>query len=373
MPKTRFKKKVKSGNTYYFYRLRHKNLLKPRDLYGNTVKELQEKIDKLVYELDRGVQSDKSPFGDYMELWLEAVHLIDKKKSTCEKYRGAFSNYIKLSPIASVRLCDLTPLHVQEYYLRLVDGGVSAPLLRVIHGLISQCIRYAYTQNKVLMDFSRSLILPKTTKKKMDHTRRASRTLTYEEEKSLLKACKGTTFEPFIVTALNTGLRRGELLALTWDDVDFEKGLITVNKSYRPQTGTSSPKTETSNRQVPIPRSVITMLRKQKVEQLELHFKIPDRFVWHNLVFVNKNGGHLAATTLNRALKSFSEQMGLPEGETVNVHDFRDTYASRLYEKTKDLKMIQTLLGHADFNTTADVYTHVSAEEQKTFIDAVLN
>lgn len=118
-----------------------------------------------------------------------------------------------------------------------------------------------------------------------------------------------------------------------------------------------------------MPLPVANILRNEKRKQLELAEKLPDRFVWENLVFTNDKGAHIAATSLGRALSEFSEKIGMED--SINVHDFRDTYATRLYERTKDLKMIQALLGHSDFSTTADIYTHVSIEEKKKVVNSV--
>lgn len=369
MPRTKFRKKVKNGNTYFFYRLNHPSLIRPRDLYGKTVTELQDKIDKLTYDLDRGIHSDKCVFVEYMALWMEAVLLIDKKHATIQKYNGLFNKYIKESPIANIQLNKLNSLTLQDWYKKLVKNGVSSPLLHSINNLICQCVHYAYCQNKIVTDFSKQIMLPKVQKKKMDGTRRKSRALSIEQEDALLKVCKGTKWEAFILTAINTGMRRGELMALTWDDVDFERGIITVNKSYRQPSGTTSPKTKSSNREIPMPLPVANILRNEKRKQLELAEKLPDRFVWENLVFTNDKGAHIAATSLGRALSEFSEKIGMED--SINVHDFRDTYATRLYERTKDLKMIQALLGHSDFSTTADIYTHVSIEEKKKVVNSV--
>ena len=102
MARTTYKKKMKNGKEYYFFRLRHKNLKSPRDLYGNTVKELDKKIKDLTFELDHGVQNNKECFENFFESWLFEVNFINKKPSTKERYEGLYRNYIKDSSISSI-------------------------------------------------------------------------------------------------------------------------------------------------------------------------------------------------------------------------------------------------------------------------------
>ena len=103
MAKTIYKKKVKNGKEYYFYRLRHKNLLKPKDIYGSSVKELESKIKTITKELDYGV-NNKELFGNFLCDWLFDVHCVDIKPSTKERYEGIYRNYIKNSEISKIKL-----------------------------------------------------------------------------------------------------------------------------------------------------------------------------------------------------------------------------------------------------------------------------
>ena len=118
-------------------------------------------------------------------------------------------------------------------------------------------------------------------------------------------------------------------------------------------------------RQVPIPRFLVEKLKQHKVEQNKRRLLLSNKYKNLNLVFPNDFGNYLAATTVGRALIDFAKEIGL---ESLNLHDFRDTYATRLYEKTKDIKMVQSLLGHSDIATTANIYTHVSLEEQSKYV-----
>ncbi|MEG1107166.1 MAG: site-specific integrase, partial [Eubacterium sp.] len=170
MPRTKYKKKIKNGNSYYFCRFRHKNLRQPKDLYGKTVLELDEKIDQLKFALDRGVTSSKASFGDYMKRWLDTVQSINKKTGTIQGYYTTFNTYIIGSPLHDIRIQEVTALDVQEYFeylmhdhTEIVDGkpqlikGKSINVIQSIKKLICPCIRYAFANQKILVDFSQSI------------------------------------------------------------------------------------------------------------------------------------------------------------------------------------------------------------------------
>lgn len=367
MPRTKYRKKTKNGNTYYFYRLRHKNLRSPRDLYGKSIAELEEKINALKYELDRGVTSSNAYFGDYLNKWLTDVRLNGKKPNTAKRYTGLYEKYIKPYPIANIQLKSLTSLDIQEHYKKLVSEGVSKSTIKILSNIVHPCVRYAFSQNKILTDFSRSIIIP-DAKDKLTGTRRASRALLPDEEQALLKACNGDKWELLIITALNSGLRAGELMALTWNDIDLDKRLLSVNKTYNSKskgTPITSPKTKSSIRKVPLPSFLIPLLKKRRVEQIEEKLKAGSKYTDNNLVFCNAFGRYLASTTIINALKGYAKEIGI---DSLNMHDFRDTYATKLYYETRDLKMIQTLLGHSNISTTADIYTKVSVEEASKYV-----
>ncbi|MEG1330571.1 MAG: tyrosine-type recombinase/integrase, partial [Eubacterium sp.] len=111
-------------------------------------------------------------------------------------------------------------------------------------------------------------------------------------------------------------------------------------------------------------------LRKHKAKQSERILLYANKYENNNIVFANPTGKHMNESSNTLALKKITEANGM---EKITVHDFRDTYATRLYEQTSNLKMIQQLLGHSDITTTANEYTHVSLHESTQFIRALDN
>ena len=108
MPKSIYRKRVISGTEYFFYRLRHDNLRKPKDLYAKTEKELKAKIKKLNNELDHNIQSNKNSFGIFFSDWLFDIKFVEIKPSTKIKYETVYRNHIKNSEIADIKIKELT-------------------------------------------------------------------------------------------------------------------------------------------------------------------------------------------------------------------------------------------------------------------------
>ncbi len=374
MAKTIYKKKIKNGKEYYFYRLRHKNLLRPKDIYASSVKELDTKIKTLVNELDNGISNNKECFETFICDWLFDVHFIDIKPSSKERYEGIYRNYIKNSKISSIKLNDLTSKDIQNYYNYLIKKGKTVNSIKNLNKIIAPCIRYAYNNNKIIKDFSKSIVLPKETEEKRLNKINEVQPFSLEEQKKFINAIKGHDLEVLFITALNTGLRQGELLALTWDDFDFDDNTVTVNKTVKYISDVSkegrgncnitvqTPKSEASNRTISIPELLTKRLKKYQLQQKELKLKMANLYIDNRLVFCNIYGGYLDSSNVRKRFKRILINNGFKDKK---FHDLRHTYATRLFELKEEPKTVQSLLGHSNISITLDTYTHVLESMKK--------
>lgn len=365
LSKTTYKKKLKNGKEYYFYRLRHKNLKKPKDIYGSTVKELESKIKTLTNELDNNINDNKEYFGTLLKDWLYNVHLINKKPSTKERYDSIFRNYIEDSPIYNLKLKDLSSTDIQNYYKDLLYRGKSAATIKNLNKLIAPSIRYAYNNNRIIKDFSVAIVLPKDDEEIKLTKVSEVKPFSLQEQIQFLDTIKGHELELLFITALDTGLRQGELFALTWNDIDFKKGCISVNKSFKSvkniDTGEyeniiQTPKTSKGIRIVPIPTHLIDKLTQYRLEQKTLKLKMSNLYEDNRLVFCNQYGKYLDSSNV---LKKFKKILKDSELKDRKFHDLRHTYATRLFELGENPKTVQDLLGHSNISITLDTYTHV--------------
>ncbi len=368
MAKTIYKKKIKNGKEYYFYRLRHENLKNPKDIYAKTVKELEAKIRDIKYNLEHDIVNNKKCFETFFTDWLFDVHFSHLKPSTKENYEGVYRMYVKNSSLSKIKVKDLKLIDIQKFYNNLVSNGCTIIRIKNIHKIIRPFIRYLYNNNIIIKDFSASIVLPKEDEKTKLEKENKIIPFTLEEEKKFLEAIKGHHLEMLFATALYSGLRQGELFALTWDDINFEKTYIDVNKTYKyiadvSRDGRSSghssiqtPKTSKSIRKVPIPQFLVKMLLQYRNEQRLQKIKYADVYQDNNLVFCNKLGAYLVDSTVARQYKNILKNNHIP---TRKFHDMRHTFATRLFELGEEPKTVQELLGHSTVSITLNTYTHV--------------
>lgn len=368
MAKTTYRKRTINEKEYYFFRLRHKNLTKPKDLYDSTVKGLNAKIKQATKELDNNISDNKQLFGAFVCDWLFDVHCINVKPSSKERYEGVYRNYIKSSPLSGIKLRDLSAKDIQDYYNNLIKKGKTVNIVKNINKVIAPAIRYAFDTNKIIKDFSRSVVLPKESEDTKLNRVSEVQPFTLEEQQSFISAISGHELEVLFLTALNTGMRQGELLALTWNEIDFKENTIKVNKSIKLVSDVTkegrvsskiivqTPKSAASNRTITIPEFLTKRLEKYQLQQKELKLKMANLYEDNDLVFCNIFGRYLDSSNVRKRFKKVLSDNKIKERK---FHDLRHTYATRLFELGEDPKTVQTLLGHSSLSMTLDTYTHV--------------
>ncbi|AQS08342.1 transposase [Clostridium saccharobutylicum] len=390
MAKTIYEKKVKNGKEYYFYRLRHKNLTTPRDLYALSVKELDEKIKAILTDLDFNITNTKESFEAFFRDWLFDVRFLTLKPSTKERYEGVYRNYIKNSPLSNIKIKDITLSDIQTYYNKLVKSGHSVNCLKMINKLIAPCIRYAYNNSMIIKDFTGAIVLPKETEETKLNKASKVQPFSLDEQRRFVKAIKNHELEMLFITALNSGLRQGELLALTWSDIDFDRHYIDVNKTAKYVANVSSngrehskiiiqtPKTIKGNRKVSIPPTLTQQLKIYRFKQLEQKSLLLNLYQDNNLVFCTKFGKYLDSGNIRKRFNKIIDSINDNEKDEYKkisprkFHDLRHTYATRLFELGEKPKTVQELLGHSDISVTLGTYTHV-LESMKIIAASKLN
>ena len=173
-------------------------------------------------------------------------------------------------------------------------------------------------------------------------------------------------FKTAVTLTLYTGMRRGEVCGLNWSDIDFENGLININKAvtYTPETGLQEGQTKTrgSKRIISIPDSMLALLKVYKKEQLKIRFSMGDQWIVSDKVFTNDSGGLLSPDTLSAWFKHFLKRHDLLD---IHYHTLRHTAATLLIAGGVDVATVSKRLGHSDKSTTLNIYTHAIKSADK--------
>jgi integrase len=172
--------------------------------------------------------------------------------------------------------------------------------------------------------------------------------------------------------AIYTGMRRGELLALKWADLDLDAGALFVQRSLsRGQTSRleeGEPKSQSGRRRIALSPSVVESLKRHRVRQLEHRLAVAEMYEDRGYVFANDTGGYLHANTLYRRFHDLIIRADVP---VIRFHDLRHTSATLLLAEGVHGKIVQERLGHANIAMTLDLYSHVTSDTQRQAADAL--
>lgn len=346
-----------------------------KEFYGKSKKDAEDKRDEYINGIRQGLNTDHKDvvLGKLMHTWLFEIMRVKSKYSTFERYEGIFRNYVVNSEIYGVRLSDLKTIQVQRYYNALYSDGKTSSVIENLNKLLKSFLYYAVDEGYILKNpcSGKKIIIPRGKKSENTEIEIFS-----DNEISLLKkALAGHKHKCLILLALGTGLRQGELLALKWDDINFDTCELTVNKSIKKVKIISadgvgerkfveqSPKTKTSNRIVPIPSNLIKVIEEHKTIQEKQKSEAGTSYIDNNLIFATETGTPIVVKNLFNSYKKLLANAGIPHKK---FHALRHTYATKLFERNIPLKTVQILLGHSDISITANIYTHVMPKEKVT-------
>lgn len=348
---------------------------KRKSFSGKTQKEVRAKEREYYAALENGtyVEPNKITVGQWMDKWLKEFKFGYIGERTYDEYESHIRVHFNPN-IGNIKLQNLKTEHIQALYNKMYKNGegLSATTVKRNHVTLRQCLEKAVELNYINKNPAKYCTLPK---EKKDTQYKA---FTAEEIKKIMKVLNAeNTYEVLIMLDFATGLRQGEILALTWEDIDFENSCLTVNKALsqikvrdaegntikddnlkKRKTIVKQPKTESSNRVIPLPQNIIYTLKKHKLRTAEINLKYGIPVNDSNLVFPSEVGTKLNASNLGRHWEeSVLKKAGVAYQK---FHCIRHTFTTQLLEKGVNFKTIQYLLGHSSIRTTLDIYSHVS-------------
>ena len=328
---------------------------KYRYLYGKTRQAVAEKLTKAMADRDGGLIFDtgKVTLGGYLDRWLADSVKGTVRTSTYERHEEIVRLHIKPS-LGRVGLKKLTPAHVRGLYSEKLDSGLLAPAtVRKIHSTLRKALSQAVSDGLVHRNAA-DVKAPRPTPEEM-------RPLSEDEARTFLEAVRrtGERFEALYVLAITTGLRRGELLGLRWEDVDLERGRLRVGRALVREGGRhilGETKTRRGRRQINLTPGTVSALKAHRKKQLEGKMRLAGLHKDQGLIFASEVGTPVNPENLvKRSFKPLLKEASLPE---IRFHDLRHTCATLLLGRGVHPKLVQELLGHATIAMTLDTYSH---------------
>src|SRR5215216_3058400 len=314
---------------------------KRRHVSGKTKEEARKALREARSGADHGLVFDAARLtvAEYLDRWFKDSVQGSVRRSTYESYRRQARRYITPA-VGRVRLKALTPVHVQGLYREMQERGLSARTVEYTHAVL---------WSMVPRNVCDAVDVPQVRREEMHP-------LTPEQARRFLDAARGERLEALYVVAVHAGLRPGELLALGWEDVDLDRGVLHVHRALSDGEFTT-PKTKRSRRRIDLSAGSIAALKKHRIRQLEERIARAGLWQDHGLVFPSSVGTPLSHRNVVRSFKAVLRRAGLPAA--IRLYDLRHTCATLLLCRNIHPKYVQELLGHASIAQTLDTYSNV--------------
>lgn len=330
-----------------------------------TKREAQAEMDRIKSELinDDFINPSSTYFNDFIDEYLDTKKL-SVEESTISRYRREVHSHIK-PYFEGMRMQNLNPFTMQKYFNHIIeDKGFSRSTCEISRRILSGALNKAVELKLIKDTPMKGIELPKEREYEFH--------VWDNNQINTFLGIADTSFAHYakhyitILIALMTGMRKGEVLALTWDNVDLEKKAIFVDKILDENNQIQfRTKTSTSKRLVTIPELLVKHLTEHKLKQ-EKELKKHGCINEHNLVICTLRGKPVYGCNLNRLLKTICEKFDLPY---IRFHDLRHSHATALIGDNVNFKIVQQRLGHKKSKTTLDTYSHVLPEMQKVAAD----
>ena len=331
--------------------------------YGHTVKEctdneteLREKIKVGLYTANKNLTLDAC-FDEWEKSRIGVV-----KNSTIKETRSRYDNHIKpvLGKTKVQKIEKRAVVSLQKELSKTLCATTVNGVLVTLKSVLNEAVR-----DEVIVKNPASSVKPLRTDDRPKASETIHRALTRDEQLVFLKEARNEWLYEFFCFSLCTGMRINEINALKWGDIDYINNVIHVTKTVSRKKGggieETSPKSETSKRDIPMNDTIKKILHMQR-DKLAIFYG--DIFVrkLSNNIFVGSNGAKaIASHTVSYAIDNVLDQLRQQgtEIERFTHHAFRDTFATRYIEEGGNMKTLQIILGHSSLAMTADLYAHV--------------
>jgi integrase len=338
--------------------------------YGKTYKEAQEKLQQALYEKKQGMLATgpQQTLEQFLSHWIEHVQKPAVGLKTYVNHRGLLYNHV-IPVLGKVRLQQVTPEKLEMLYALLQqEKNLKASSIKIIHSILGKAFGHAVRRKIISHNPCDLAVKPRVEKFDIQP-------LNEEQAKRLVEAVRGDLlFEGLITVTVTLGLRRGEVLGLKWDDIDFVNKCLYVRRSTS-RVGKygiveKEPKTKSGLRKISLPDFLIDILKRHQERQQEHKAKVGTTWKDSGYVFCNSVGNFYHESNLTVRYKRLLQRAGLPE---IRFHDLRHSAATILLSMGVNPKVVQELLGHSSFVTTMNTYAHVLPSMQQEAVQKLDN
>lgn len=334
-------------------------------VYGKTQRIVVEKMAELRSQKDDNyfIDNNNITLGEWIKEWMK----VYKKPYISSR---TFQGYVEKSKtiveyLGDMKLQKIELYHLQKFISELQKIGKSPKSLRHYYSILKMCFDDAIMCRLMVMNPAKKLKLPSMRRKELN-------IMTKEEQKVFEDFMKEHTMGVAYIVLVNTGLRAGELSGLTWKDIDFENKALYVRRAVQKVTTyddnfkkvsrerkVTDVKTDNSYRVVPMLDKVIRILKKykeEKIKECENVAELGNEFREDDFIFKTKCNNPINSEYLRKNCDRICEVHNFRK---VGIHELRHTFATRSIEAGIDLRVLQEILGHASYSTTADIYVHI--------------
>jgi integrase len=330
-----------------------------KHVLGHSRTEVKEKLQAIqqLHRENRPIPDQRTRLGPFLRQWLGEVAKPGLRPSTYKSYDGILKVHL-VPGLGHIALAKLTPLDIQTFLNRKQAAGLSARRVQYIHAVLRRALVTAERWGMITRNVAKLVDPPRVR-------RREITPLTPEQAKVLIGTSAADRHRALWITALGTGLRQGELLALRWEEVDLESGRLRVRHSLANVDGAltlQEPKTDRGRRSLVLPEVVTVALRAHRTRQKTDRLVAGSRWTDSGHVFATMLGKPHHAATITRCFQDALDRAGLAR---VRFHDLRHSAATFLLAQGMTLEDVKNQLGHSTIVLTSNTYGHVLEQRQR--------
>ncbi|MGB3684773.1 MAG: site-specific integrase [Ornithinimicrobium sp.] len=337
-----------------------------RQVYGRTRAEVAGKVSDLMtrnreHRPAAVVRVTVEQFG---RGWVARLEMSGLKPATVSNYGWVLGRYV-FPEIGGVQVVSLTPQHVRDLLRATSERGVSTRTVQLTRAVLRSMLADAEREELVHRNVAALVKGPRVERQEVVPW-------TGDQTLRFLASVREHRLGPLFSVGVALGLRKGELLALRWEDVDLTGSTLRVQRTVqRLGSGVGlvegAPKTARSRRTIPLPAACVIGLREHRQSQDAERTEAGDAWQEHGLVFASTRGTVIEPRNLNRLLDQLVSQAGVPR---IRFHDLRHTCASMLLAQNVSPRVVMELLGHTQMSMTTDLYGHVMPTALRAAADA---